>query len=190
MREELDTAVAMPLASSETIAVPDSFDTLVRRYHAKLLKFLSVRLHDHNDVADVAQDTYVRLLRVRGKRSAEDLRRMLFRTAENLLNNHWRWKRVRKIDSQLTIDELEIADDEPGPDRQLEAQERLQRLRAVILAMPPKRRIVFTLSRIEGLTNLEIAQRCGISVKAVEKHIASALCECRIKVGHDASDVL
>ena len=37
--------------------------------------------------------------------------------------------------------------------------------------------------RVEGLSNAEVAQRCGISVKMVEKHLAKAIVQCRVEVG-------
>lgn len=189
MKSGLGTVVAVRLSVGETIAMPETLETLVRRYHGKLLKFLSVRVRNDEDAADLAQETYARLLRFRGGRSGDDLRRMLFRTAENLLNNHWRWRRVRRMDTQFAIDELDIDSGEPGPERQLYGEQRLQQLRSVILAMPPKRRLAFTLSRIEGLSNSEVARRCGISIKTVEKHIAVALAECRTKVGDGTSQL-
>ncbi|TAL93712.1 MAG: RNA polymerase sigma factor, partial [Rhodanobacter sp.] len=49
--------------------------------------------------------------------------------------------------------------------------------------MPDKRRTVFLLSRVEGLSNAQVAQRCGVSVKMVEKHLAKAIIQCRLEVG-------
>ncbi len=65
-------------------------------------------------------------------------------------------------------------DGEASHDRQVDDAQRLPRLEAIVLAMPAKRRAVFVLSRIEGLTNAEVAAHCGISIKMVEKHIAGA----------------
>ena len=36
------------------------------------------------------------------------------------------------------------------------------------------------MNRIEGMSYIEIADHCGISVKAVEKHITRALAACRM----------
>jgi RNA polymerase sigma factor (sigma-70 family) len=190
MKNVHSMAVVRCLAVSDTVAVPDTVETLFRRYHGKLMRFLSGRVRNDEDAADLAQETYGRLLRLQGERSGEDLRRMLFRIAKNLLNNHWRWQRVRRLDTQLSVDEIDIDSGEPGPERQLAGEQRLKQLRSVILAMPEKRRVVLVLSRFEGLSNPEIARRCGISVKTVEKHIAAALEECRAKVEKEASEVL
>jgi RNA polymerase sigma factor (sigma-70 family) len=181
----VEVAVAMPVAVGDTTSVPDTLETLIRRCHGKLLGFLSARLRNDEDAADLAQEAYTRLLPYQAGRSSEDLRRILFRIAANLLTSHWRRRRAQGTDTQLAVDDLDIENGEPSPDRQLAGEQQLKRLEGILLEMPKKRRTAFLLSRIEGLSNSEIAERCGISTKTVEKHIATALEECRAKVGND-----
>ena len=61
------------------------------------------------------------------------------------------------------------------PERSLMGAQRLQRVMASIDAMPPKRREVFLMHRIEELTYAQIARRLNVSVKAVEKHVHLAM---------------
>src|SRR3546814_15848193 len=55
----------------------------------------------------------------------------------------------------------------------------LELAKRVIGRLPPGCRHVFLLSRSHGLSNLEIAARCGVSIKLVEKQISRALRELR-----------
>jgi RNA polymerase sigma factor (sigma-70 family) len=185
MKDANSMAVAMRVAVRDTRDVPDTLETLIRRCHGKLIGFLSARVRNNEDAADLAQEAYIRLLRYQTGRSGEDLRRVLFRIAANLLTSHWRRRRAQGADSQVAIDELDIESGEPGPERQLTGERQLKRLEDILLEMPKKRRTVFLLSRIEGLSNAEIANRCCISIKTVEKHIAIALEKCRAEVGND-----
>jgi DNA-directed RNA polymerase specialized sigma24 family protein len=104
------TAVASRAVIDDTSRVSDSIETLARRYHAELLHMLRARLPSEQDAADLAQEAYTRLLRYEGKYSGEELRRMLFRIAHNLLTDHWRWRRLRSVATHMPIDELEPLD--------------------------------------------------------------------------------
>jgi RNA polymerase sigma factor (sigma-70 family) len=177
--------VAIGASVEDTESVSDTIESLARHHHAELLRVLRTRLRSEQDAADLAQEAFTRLLRYESQCTGEDLRRMLFRIASNLLTDHWRWRRLRRPGTHLPIDELDVASSEPGLERQIGGAQRLARLEQIVLAMPEKRRTVFVFSRIHGLAHSEIAQRCGISVKTVEKHIALALAECRARAGED-----
>lgn len=179
------TAVAMCVVVDDTEHVSKAVETLARRYHAELLRILTARLGSDQDAADLAQESYARLLRYQGQHSGEELRRMLFRIANNLLTDHWRWGRLRGADTHVSIDAIDLESERPSHDRELAAEQQLARLEEIVLAMPDKRRNVFVLSRVHGLSNVEIARHLGISAKTVEKHIAIALAECRMQVGDD-----
>ena len=45
--------------------------------------------------------------------------------------------------------------------------------------MPPKKKMIYKLSRIEGLSNEQIAEKLGIQKKTVENHLNIALNELR-----------
>ena len=48
--------------------------------------------------------------------------------------------------------------------------------------MPDRRREIFEMSRSQKLSNSEIAEKLGISVRTVEKHIENALADIRLKL--------
>jgi RNA polymerase sigma factor (sigma-70 family) len=177
--------VARRAAIDDTPCMSDNVEILARQYYAELIRMLSARLRSKQDAADLAQEAYLRLLRYEGQCAADELRRTLFRIANNLLTDHWRWRRLRGADSAVPIEELEVQSEQADHERQLAGEQLLRHMEEVILAMPYKRRAVFLLSRIDGLSNAEIARRCCISIKTVEKHIATALAECRAELGDD-----
>lgn len=171
-------------AEAETLPSCDgNVDTFVREHQAELLNFFRGRVTRPQDAADLAQESWSRLMHYRLETVASS-RGLLFTIARNVLKNHWRWSALRQIEQSTDFAELDVPSDAPGPDRHLLAGRDLEALEAAVTALPPKCRTVFLLSRIEGLSNAEVAQRCGISVKMVEKHLAKAIVACRARVGN------
>ena len=171
-------------AAAETL--PSSHanvDAFVREYRAELLNFFRGRVTRPQDAADLAQESWSRMMHYRLDTVASS-RGLLFTIARNVLKNHWRWSALRRSEQSTDFSELDVTSDAPGPDRHLLARRDLEALEAAITALPPKCRTVFLLSRIEGLSNAEVAKRCGISVKMVEKHLAKAIVACRARVGN------
>lgn len=64
-------------------------------------------------------------------------------------------------------------------DAALERRERLRLLAHAIAELPPRRREVFLLHKIDGLSHSQVAERLGISRSKVEKHVMKALAHCR-----------
>lgn len=122
-------------------------------------------------------------MRYRHGQTAASLRKLLFAIARNVLKNHWRWCALHRIEEATDFAKMDVASAEPGLERQWQARRNLDTLEAAVAALPPKCRTVFLLSRVEGLSNAQVAQRCGISVKMVEKHLAKAIVRCRARVG-------
>ena len=155
----------------------------IRRYHESLIRFLRQRLRVKEDAADVAQETYIRMMQYEGSREIQSPSSMLFRIAINVANDLGRSEQARRVANQTPIDELELACGAPAVEREIAAEQDLARLYEAIEALPPKCRHVFLLSRVHHMTYPQIATHCGISVKMVEKHISHALAICMNKVG-------
>jgi len=89
-----------------------------------------------------------------------------------------RWRsaqRLRRLFVDESVEEADAVDPSPGPEEWLQAEQRLDWLWQRLGAMSRRERDVFFLQRLGGLTCPEIAARLGISVSAVEKHIARAV---------------
>jgi RNA polymerase sigma-70 factor (ECF subfamily) len=95
-------------------------------------------------------------------------------TGRNIASDHARRSRLAPVIADIS--QLEhIADPYPSAEQFAVGQQELARLQRVIDAMPPRARQVFVLSRIEGLTYVEIGNQLGISPKTVFSHMVVAL---------------
>ena len=72
-------------------------------------------------------------------------------------------------------DALNMAADEPGPERTTLARDELRRVQAALDRLPPRRRQAVYLRQVEGLSRREIATRMGIGEETVKEYLAEGL---------------
>lgn len=135
-------------------------------FHGELLRFLRKHLGSSADAADLAQDTFAQWLKWPGRQSVEQPRAFLFQIARNLLRDHWRRQQSRgqDLDRPAANDEPAALEGEAaGPGERFEQQQRLSHLAAALAELPPRRREAFVLHKFDGLSQVEVAERMGIS---------------------------
>lgn len=154
-------------------------EQLYARYHEALRRFLRRMLHCEEAVAEVAQETYLRLVRFGPRRPLSDPRAYLFRVAANVARDRLARERTRHrvMGEEPLLDSTPCT--RPGVEAAALAGERLAILAEAVDELPPRCREVFLMSRLDGLSNGEIAQRLGISRNMVEKHVIRAMMHCR-----------
>lgn len=155
----------------------DSFWTLFNEEAPRLTGFFRRRVGVIDDVSDLVQETFLRLLRAGVSRELDNPRAYLHRIAWNLLND--RWKRSRRQGPCESLDEDVAVPVEADQDQRLEAAELMEAYRAAVANLPTRTREVFVLQRRDGLSYKEIAERLGIGVRTVEWHVAQALLRIR-----------
>jgi RNA polymerase sigma factor (sigma-70 family) len=164
------------------------FEATFRQHHTSLVDYVRSQVGNDTEARDIAQEAYFRLLRYRENQDVDSLKALLFRIATNLIAMRARTARRQYWGNHRPFDEeLGIPTDEPPQEQRLAQEQQLDRLMAVIQQLPAKCQQVFVLSRFHDMSYPEIAARCGISVKMVEKHITKALAICRTEVGDELS---
>jgi RNA polymerase sigma factor (sigma-70 family) len=146
-----------------------------------LLRFLTARLGEAAAADDVYQELFVRLRAGALPPDIANPRGYLFRMAYNLANEftrarrrqdardaHWTDTTTHRLGAE-TIADVTAADDA------LASRERLKLVMTAIEGLPPKSREVFIQCRVRGLSHREVAEKLGISIKTVEKHMTVAL---------------
>ncbi len=150
------------------------------RYYRELLAFLTAKLRCPEQAADLTQETFARVCALPDPTAIRQPRALLYRIARNLAVDLTRQQSVQFRHMVLGLDQYEEA---PSPTRQpdqiAEAVELRSALEQTIADMPPRRREVFKLYRFGDLTQAEIAERLGISLTMVERHLMKAMAHCR-----------
>jgi len=168
----------MPRLLSERENNADRFERFVRERVPLLERFLGRLRVRNDDVQDVAQESVARLLRYRDQEPPEAWAALLYRIAINVTRDRARSDRRAPSRESSDAEPDTIASDD-SPEQHASDQQALARVRAAILRLPPRCRAVYLMHRVDGLSYPEIARRCGVSTKAVEKHMSHALRELR-----------
>lgn len=139
-----------------------------------LVRQIARKTRNESDAEDFLQAALVRLIEYKARHAVDNEQAFLVRTAMNIAIDQSRRRKVREepdVPMELLI---EIPDDQPLQDEVFLAQERLKSVRAALDQLTPRTREIYFLHRIDGLKYREIADHLGITMSAVEKHIAKA----------------
>jgi RNA polymerase sigma factor (sigma-70 family) len=158
--------------------------TLVERLFAEhgrpLQAFLYRRVRRHPDAAELAQEVYLRMLRVPDMDAIRNPEAYLYTVASNLAKEHGRAE--RRTAGMLDVDDEQVQEQLaqlPSMAGQLDTQQRIKRLRVVLDQLPPKCHAAVILQYWHGLSYEEIGERLGISSHMVKKYLSQALAHCR-----------
>ncbi len=141
-------------------------------------RFLRRKLANPADAQDLAQEAYLRLLRVKDAQLIEDPVAYLFRIARNLIGELYA-KLPPPADS---FDDAELADNHANVEAEAERKQQLSRLEEVLEHVHPKCRAALILQRRDGLTVDEIAVELNLSRGMVKKYLAQGLARCRARL--------
>ncbi|MNF48413.1 putative RNA polymerase sigma factor FecI [compost metagenome] len=153
-----------------------TIQALYSEHHGWLKSWLRSKLGNAADAADLAQDTFLRLL---GRSDSLDLRtpRAFLRTvACGLVIDHWRREELERAYLEALAQVPEAA--APSPEERELILEVLERIALMLDRLKPKARSAFLLAQCEGLTHKEVAAQMGISLRSVERYVADALYQC------------
>ena len=157
---------------------------LFAEHRGALQAFLNRRVRRRPDAAELAQEVYVRLLRAPDIGAIRDPGAYLYTIASNLARDHARRERqhgtVLDLDAPLVQEQLAEL---PGFAGQLDAEQRIKRLREVLHQLPPKCHAAVVMQYWQGLSYEEIAQRLGVSTHMVKKYLSQAIVHCRRRMG-------
>ncbi len=173
----------MPSARSASIADLHPIADLYSDHHGWLQGWLARRLGNAFDAADLAQDTFVRLLdapdatpeKQQGWRLREP-RAYLTVVAKRLMANLHR----RRALEQAYLEALALAPEPlaPSPEQRALLLESLQRIDAMLDGLASPVRTAFLLAQLEGLGCAEIAARLGVSERSIKRYLAQAMARC------------
>lgn len=153
------------------------FEQFLAEQRDALVAFLRHRTASEADAQDAVQESMARLVQYRDRKPDAAWKPMLYRIAVNVAHDQARRRHRIHEEAHDSIDAggVVLSADQPPHEKRVDDERELAIIRELILQLPERCRQVYLLNRIDGMSYREVAHHCGISVKAVEKHIAKAL---------------
>lgn len=156
-------------------------------HHGWLQSWLRRKLGDAGDAADLAHDTFVRILAASAATRVQEAdwqlrepRAYLTVIAKRLVVNLYR----RRALEQAYLDALALLPEPlaPSPEQQAIILETLHEIDTMLDGLAPPVRATFLLAQLEGLGYAEIATRLGLSERTVKRYMAQAMARCILLV--------
>lgn len=149
-----------------------NFEQIFREYYKPLCDFAYNILHDKDLAKDSVQEVFLKLWKNREQvEMGDSIKHYLFKAASHTCLNHLRFNRkIIRLENNSLFQIAAYSTTEEAGYKELEL-----RTREAIDKLPPKCKMVYLLSRQEGLKYNEIAETLNISVKTVENQMGIAL---------------
>lgn len=148
---------------------------LFNKYRGALYRYLKGMVHSNEDVAELVQETYFRIMRhTETLRFDAIARSYLFNTATNVAREYYRRRSRRHANQHVDLGEAESLPDEIAPETHAVWEDALRRLKLEVKGLPLELREVLVLHRFQHRTHVEIAHLLGINVRTVERRMDRA----------------
>jgi RNA polymerase sigma factor, sigma-70 family len=150
------------------------------QYGRALHRFLFRRLRSTDNLPDLAQEVYLRLLRVNNAEEIRDYKAYLYKVAAHVVHEYRLQARRDSVmfDSGIAEEAERHLRDDACIDfsEQLSTQRQLDN---VLSQIQPMCRAVFLLQRCEGMSHAEVARELNLSEHTVKKYLFRALAALR-----------
>ncbi|AKQ56968.1 sigma-70 family RNA polymerase sigma factor [Bordetella hinzii] len=156
---------------------PATLETLYTDHHSWLRGWLHRRLGNTEQAADLAHDTFIRLLcSERVPAALDEPRAFLTTVAQRLVSNHWRREKLERAYLEALAQAPQAL--ARSPEERAILLETLFELDRLLDGLPAVVRRAFLLSQLDGQTHAQVAQALGVSIPTVKRHIVRALARC------------
>ncbi len=145
-------------------------------HHGWLQAWLRKKLGNPCDAADLAQDTFIRILAARNAVTIDEPRAYLTTVARGVLIN-W-YKRQALERAYLEALALMPEPEAPSPEQRAIILQTLHEIDAMLDALQPVARKVFLLSQLEGMKYEDNAALTGVSLTSVKRYMRQAFRQC------------
>lgn len=162
-----------------------AFESLFLHYFPRIKGFISGILQNEEEAEDISQDIFVSMWQNKDRLTGiENLNAYLFRIAKNTVFRHIERSLLFRDYQQQQAEHSSFSSvNNETIEEEIYAKELEYLISVAVEKMPSQRKQIYKMSRMEGLSNDEIAERLVISKRTVENHLTLALADIRKLIG-------
>ena len=169
--------ISQDLIEELTEGNQEAFRTVFKATYPQVRAFSKGFTKNDADADDIAQQVFIKLWTKRAiLANVRNFETYLYTITKNTVLNHMASQKAFMVDIS---DVRNLSTENTSPLEQIEASDLQLLIDMTVENMPPQRQAVYKLSRVEGLSNDQIAERLGLQKKTVENHLNLALGEIR-----------
>lgn len=143
-----------------------------------LRAWLQSRFPTGVDVDDIVQEAYLHVLQARESTPMQSPKAFLFATARNLALDQFRRRQVVRFLPLVETDAWAVLDEGEGIPEAIARNQELETLTEAIQSLPDRCRQIFTLRKVYGMSQPDIAKKLGVSAHTVSAQLTIGLHKC------------
>jgi RNA polymerase sigma factor (sigma-70 family) len=144
-------------------------------HEAELRRMLRRVCSGPAEIDDVVQETCYRILSMASLEGVREPKPFVFRVAKNIVLDRIKRDAVVKIETMANLEDLDIADTAPSPERVVFARSELEWVIGLVAQLPERCKAVFRARRIHGLSQQETAESLGLTDGVVEHEMMKGM---------------
>lgn len=166
----------------ENLEKDEWFAEELQPHEAELRAWLKGRFPAELDFDDIIQESFISAWKARQNGVLRLPKAFLFGAARNLALVSLRSRKVRGYDKMIQIEDCDVLDEKAGVQEMVVRNQELQILTLAIQSLPEKCRQIFTLRKVYGMPQREIARKLDLSPRTVNAQITIGLHKCAMYV--------
>jgi RNA polymerase sigma-70 factor (ECF subfamily) len=152
----------------------DAYQKLFEKYAPRIYRFAFSYLKNKPDAEELVQNVFLKIWEKRNLLdSSQNIKAFVFKVAVNTIYDF-----IRKKNMEYAFEDYARLNYSPGEDSTWHSiifEEMQQNLRQLVSQLPEQQQKIFQLSKLDGLSNDEIARQLNLSKRTVENHLYRAL---------------
>ena len=168
----------LPLLPPPDPTLSQWFAEQVQPHEPMLRAWLQSRFGGQLEIDDIVQEAYARLMQARADGELHAPKAFLFAVARNRALDHLRRHHVTRTGPLMEDDALTVVDEDGDVAEAVAHNQELARLTEAIQSLPDRCRQIFTLRKIYGLSQHDVAEKLGISEHTVSAQLTIGLHKC------------